>query len=325
MEGLKLKYDLGRLKRYVYEGVGIKTYRIESKRLSEMGSDDLLSVTSDKVFKMMFQTEETKKYACYLISLIFDIDVEEFEKNFRLYNTEFKMDNVRESNERGDFVGEYRGRFFSIEMNNTNVLERNEEYVNRLAGSFIGRKGGKYKEVVQININNFTTRGIEETIKISELSDGKYKRAQKTFVDIYLPNMNRKYKEGGVGVLTKTEREILAMFISKKKEMEELGKEEKIIMDFKERLEWFRENKELHQMYSHEQAERDAYREEGREEGFDCGQREGLEKGRKLGIEEKQVSVALSMLDDGMPLEKICRYTDIPLDKLDYLRVCERK
>ena len=49
-------------------------------------------------------------------------------------------------------------------------------------------------------------------------------------------------------------------------------------------------------------------REEGREQG--------LEQGRKQGREQGRIEIALEMLKDKMDLDKIVRYSRLPMDKI---------
>ena len=53
-------------------------------------------------------------------------------------------------------------------------------------------------------------------------------------------------------------------------------------------------------------------REKGREQGLE----QGLEQGRKQGREQGRIEIALEMLKDKMDLDKIVRYSRLPMDKI---------
>ena len=46
---------------------------------------------------------------------------------------------------------------------------------------------------------------------------------------------------------------------------------------------------------------------------------EGLEEGRKEGRDEERCSIALNMLADNEPLDKICKFTKLSIEKIKEL------
>lgn len=94
---LILREELGVLKKYIYEGGNIKdNYIIKRVPSGELEEDDLLSFTSDKVFKIMFQREDTKMFVCFLLSKFFEVEWEYLYKHLKLYNNELRMEDMRE-------------------------------------------------------------------------------------------------------------------------------------------------------------------------------------------------------------------------------------
>lgn len=55
-------------------------------------------------------------------------------------------------------------------------------------------------------------------------------------------------------------------------------------------------------------------------ESFDDGYEKGLEKGCEKGLEKGRVEMALDMLADKEPLEKIIKYSHLPKEKVLELR-----
>jgi predicted transposase/invertase (TIGR01784 family) len=45
----------------------------------------------------------------------------------------------------------------------------------------------------------------------------------------------------------------------------------------------------------------------------------GMEKGREQGIEEGREEVARNMLSDGLPVDQVARYTNLPREKVEAL------
>ena len=58
---------------------------------------------------------------------------------------------------------------------------------------------------------------------------------------------------------------------------------------------------------------------EGKKEGKKEGIKEGIKEGKKEGIKEGIIATALKMLNDGMPIENICKYTG--LSKLEIEKI----
>ena len=125
---LKLKEEYGVLEDYVYEkkdcdyGTKMTAPTIKNGMLN---ANELPSPIFDKIFKRMFAEENTKEYACLLLSCVLDVDLDYLIKNMSLYTKEFMSKQIDGRIANMDFVGKCDGTYFSIEMNNTNTLERN--------------------------------------------------------------------------------------------------------------------------------------------------------------------------------------------------------
>jgi predicted transposase/invertase (TIGR01784 family) len=56
------------------------------------------------------------------------------------------------------------------------------------------------------------------------------------------------------------------------------------------------------------------------EKGFKEGFKEGFEEGLREGRQEVRVEVAKSLLNDGVPVEKIVQYTDLTREEIETLQ-----
>ena len=63
-------------------------------------------------------------------------------------------------------------------------------------------------------------------------------------------------------------------------------------------------------------------RREGWEEGFDQGEKQGFDRGERSGFNRSKQETARNMLVDGLPLEKIARYTGLSLVDVEELAAC---
>lgn len=287
---------------------------------------DLASPVLDDVFKMMFQSEENKKFPCYLISKFLDVDYEYLLENLVLYKNVFSREKLKDKKRIGDFVGKLGNTFISIEMNNTNKLARNVGYAGSLY-SDTGKKlvvNGKetkeyiYGEVFQVNLNNFTFADMDKDITINITRDESYMRTSIILIDVYIPNIIRKCREKGIDSLTEQERVGLAMFISKKKEAIMLSKGDEILMKYIDKLEKLKGTEEveddINEFYEYDLVQLGKLY--GLEEGHEKGRAEGKEEGRV----ETQKEMVQTMIKDGLDNKTIQKYTKMPLYEIESLR-----
>ena len=260
-----------------------------------------------------------------LITTFLDIDLEELCDGIILYRNEMKKIWFDGKTVIVDFLGLYDGAFFSIEMNNSNDLKRNVDYAHRLYSIFakegMKKKDIKYSSVFQLNINNFTLRGIDEPINVSMTLDEKNRmRTSIILVDVYLPHLMSKYEKEGISKLNEEERMILGMFTPSEKEVIKITGGDENMMKFIERLKRFKCNpKKMEKYYVELDARRagmDVGMELGREEGRAEGEVIGLEKGREEGREAEKIETAKTMLKDGMAPEVVQKYTKLSISKI---------
>ena len=302
---------------------------LKPQKGKKLGYDQLPSPVVDNVFKDMFACEEGKTFACMLIASFLEVDLEKMCEGMVLYRNEIEKIWVDGNAVRLDFLGLYDGAFFSIEMNNSNDLERNADYAHRLYSIFakegMKKKEIKYSSVFQLNINNFTLRGIDEPINVSMTLDEKNRmRTSIIFVDVYLPHLMSKYEKERLSKLNEEERMILGMFTPSEKEVIKITGGDENMMKFIERLKRFKCNpKKMEKYYVELDARRagmDVGMELGREEGLERGRAEGevigLEKGRIEGLEKGLEETAKSMLEDGVAPEVVQKYTKLSIDKI---------
>lgn len=201
---IKLKKNYSKLESYSYDSHGSYVGRLKStigKDKRVLDDDELPSPTNDKIFKIAFGNAGSKRYACKLFNTVLDFSFEEVLNDMHLEKNELDVKKMDELSRRVDVNYICEGVHLSLEMNNSNVLERNCEYAHRLYARLmsidVDKRDRRYEDVVQFNINNFLIEGIDKTIDISVCSDGFNRRTRIIYVDIYLPRILKKYEEDG--------------------------------------------------------------------------------------------------------------------------------
>ena len=278
--------------------------------LKEKEEGEKISILSDSMMKTMFQNENRLKYSAKLLSYYLDISFEELLENIHLSKNELDKEKESDKNRRGDYVAFINGSSVNIEVNNNGTLEtleRNIEYAHRLYAKKVKRRKGKkeevlYTQVIQLNLNNFSFVGNDKIVDIYCVqNDEKLKLTDKLiFIQIYIPNLMRKWYTVGIQGLEESERYLLGLVLPDIGESLEVGGDIKIMEEYIEEAVEVSKDDELLEAYDKEWAMEDLGRQLGREEGK----------------EEGILSVARSLIESGMDIEEIVKHTNLSTEKI---------
>lgn len=265
------------------------------------------------MFKTMFFNENRLKYSAKFLSYYLDVSYEELLKNIKLSKNEHDKKKVKDKGERSDYVASVGDTFFNIEVNNNSsseTLERNMEYAHRLyaSGVKVGEKY-KYKYVLQFNLNNFSYNGNDKIIDIYTVQndEGLVLNNKLIFIQIYVPNLRRKWYNLGIEGLLEEERYILAMTEPSISTSIDLGKDIDIMEEYINESEEVMDDKFFGESYDKEVALKEQGRWEGKNEGI------------KVGRKEKTVEIAKKMKERNIALEEIEICTGLTIDEINNL------
>ena len=295
----------------------LKLYDMEESLKDRIPLDSLkegekISILSDSMMKTMFQNEERIKYSVKLLSYFLDISYEELLKNTVLVKNELDKKNEPLKNRRADYVANIKGSISNIEVNNNGsleTLERNMEYAHRLYASKVKRKNNNkkdnYQQIIQLNINNFSFIGNDNVVDIYFIqNDNLIKLSDKLiFIQIYIPNLLRKWYTIGTQNLKEVERYLLGLVLRDKKESLEVGKGIKIMEEYVEDASLASLDDDLLEAYDKELALKD------------LGKQIGIEEGKQIGLEEGKNEIATKMKEKGIDLDLIKDITGIDLNE----------
>ncbi len=249
-----------------------KESRENSIRTTKLKPGFKPSIVSDDMFKTMFQNESRIKYGAKLISYFVDYDFEKSLKVIRFDKNEHNKDSNKLKGLRSDFVVDIDGTKVNIEVNNNNtkeMLERNLEYVFRMYyhKNSKEQKENIYNQVIQLNLNNFTYKGINKTLSINTLQDEtEITLTNKIIIiHIYLPNLLVKWynKEE----LMEWEKFIISIIEEDNSKIKEFTKEIDIVKEYVEDINSQIVNTGWGESYNHLQAEKEQFYKDGIEEG----------------------------------------------------------
>ena len=322
--------------------VGIKGYKFKTLHDLELDNEYVLklsrnikkgqkiSILSDTMLKAMFQNENRIKYSAKFLSYFIDVEYEDILNNICLAKNELDKNNENDKGERCDYVALLSDTSLNIEVNNNSsleVLERNMEYAHRLYSKKIrrGEENYQYTQVIQFNLNNFAFKGNDKIVDIYTVTnDDNIGLSNKLiFVQIYVPNLRKKWYTKGMKSLSEEEKYILALVEMDLDKLNDLGGEN--IMD-----EYVKEAEEVSfeggvgEAYDKEWALRDqGYRDglsQGKAEGREEGKAEGKAEGISEGKNERNIEIAKNMLKDNIPVESISKYISLSIDEIKNLK-----
>ena len=294
--------------------VGIKGYKFKTLHDLELDNEYVLklsrnikkgqkiSILSDTMLKAMFQNENRIKYSAKFLSYFIDVDYDDILNNICLAKNELDKNNENDKGERCDYVALLSDTSLNIEVNNNSsleVLERNMEYAHRLYSKKIrrGEENYQYTQVIQFNLNNFAFKGNDKIVDIYTVTnDDNIGLSNKLiFVQIYVPNLRKKWYTKGMKSLSEEEKYILALVEMDLDKLNDLGGEN--IMD--------------------------EYVKEAEEVSFEGGVGEAYDKEwalRDEGKRESKKEIAKNMLKDNIPVESISKYTSLSIDEIKNLK-----
>ena len=300
-------------------------------KLGQRKKGKKISILSDTMLKAMFQNNNRLKYSAKFLSYFIDVSYEELLDNMTLAKNELDKDKEFSKGERADYIALIGDTSLNIEVNNNSssfIMERNMEYAARQYSEKIKR--GKdddnneyeYKQVLQFNLNNFAFKGNDKIIDICGIQnkDGVRLNNKIIFIQIYVPNLRKKWYTTGIESLSEREKFILALVEENLKELEKI-KEEDIVMD-----EYIKEAEDVSfesgigESYDKEWALKDQALRDGYEEGKELGKEEGIREGKKEGSLAKAKEIAKLLLEKNIDINTISECTGLSTEEIVKLK-----
>ena len=284
-------------------------------KLSDRKEGEPFPIVSDVMFHTMLNNESRKQYVSYFLSLLIGKDRKEIEENIIFLKNKLDKKNYHDPNKTVDFVCEIEDEIYNIEMNNnTSIesLERNISYINDLYKSKMKRGSEyQYQKSIQININNFSFEGDNNTIEVYQLRDdeGISLTDKITIIYIYLPKIRKKLYNKDK--LTELERLLLVFNEGSPDRLENLIGEDKVMSEYRKDALDASEDEEIIGLY-----DKELHLEMLRNTELHHAKEEGKEEGRKEGI----LDTVKSMLKEEIPIETIIRITGLSKEKIEELK-----
>ena len=318
--------------------VGIKGYKFKTLHDLELDNEYVLklsrnikkgqkiSILSDTMLKAMFQNENRIKYSAKFLSYFIDVEYEDILNNICLAKNELDKNNENDKGERCDYVALLSDTSLNIEVNNNSsleVLERNMEYAHRLYSKKIrrGEENYQYTQVIQFNLNNFAFKGNDKIVDIYTVTnnDNIGLSNKLIFVQIYVPNLRKKWYTKGIKSLSEEEKYILALVEMDLDKLNDLGGEN-IMDEYVKEAEKVSFEGGVGEAYDKEWALRDQGYRDGLSQGKAEGRKEGKAEGISEGINDRNFEIAKNLLKNKVNISIIASSTGLSEEEINSLK-----
>ncbi len=279
---------------------------ITKKRFEEIVKElrrkgEIVPATYDCIFKTIMK--KCPKYRADLTSRLTGIPKNLILNTYQEKNTEYVIDNALEKGKVSDVLFGIEGYIINYEFNNrkwAGLIERNDAYLGKVKNDLIKRAKSyaSMPKVIQININNFYCFLSKENL-LDFKSRGKYGIIEsdkwgKLYINLKL--IREKYDRGLK--LSKLEKELLILTLTKVDEIEALAKGDVELMEVAKELKRLTNDAYTIGLYDEEE------------------ERKRIENTKLITAEEKgasneKKSIAKNLLKIGLPIKDIIKVTGL--------------
>ena len=289
------------------------------KELKRKG--EIVPATYDCIFKAIMRN--CPKYRADLTSRLTGIPKKLILNTYKEMNTEYVVDNVLEKGKVSDVLFEVKDYVLNYEFNNRKwdgLIERNDAYLGKVKNDLIRRTKSyaSLPKVIQININNFYCFLSKENL-LEFKSRDKYGIIEsdkwgKIYVNLKL--IREKYDRGLK--LTKLEKELLILTLTKVDEIEKIAKGDEELMEVAKELKRLTNDAYTIGLYDEEEERRrieNSIKLTAKKQGI----KQGIKQGVKQGASNEKKSIAKSMLDKNMDIPLISELTGLSKNQITML------
>ena len=281
---------------------------ITKKRFEEIVNElrskgKVVPATYDCIFKAIMRN--CPKYRADITSKLTSVSKELILNTYKEMNTEYVIDNVLEKGKVSDVLFEVKGYIFNFEFNNrkwNGLIERNDAYLGKVKNDLIRRTKNyaNMPKVIQININNFYCFLSKENLLEFKSRDKhgivESDKWGKLYVNLKL--IRKKYDRGLK--LSKLEKELVILTLTKIEEIEKLAKGDVELMEVAKELKRLTNDIYTIGLYDEE---------EERKRIENSIKITARKQGLKQGVKEREKSIAKSMLAKKMDIPLISEIT----------------
>ena len=269
-----------------------------------------IPIISDTMFETMINNESRKKYAVLIIASVLKRDYYEIYDSIEYVKNKLDKQLDIEKRREVDFICKLKDEYIGIEMNNNYSKESYERNISYAMGIYKSKeiRGSRYSfnKVIQININNFTFENNNKEVEEYALrnEDGEYLTEKIKIINIYLPNIRKKYynKEE----LNELDKVMLVLNEEDNNNLSKLYKGERVMEDYVKDAKRASINDDIVGLYDKELHE-------------ELLRNTELYNAEQKGIRKKAIETAKNMLNKGLDIKLISECTGLTKEEIEKL------
>lgn len=269
-----------------------------------------IPIISDTMFETMINNESRKKYAVLIIASVLKKDYDEIYDSIEYVKNKSDKQLDIEKRREVDFICKLKDEYIGIEMNNNYSKESYERNISYAMGIYKSKeiRGSRYSfnKVIQININNFTFENNNKEVEEYALrnEDGEYLTEKIKIINIYLPNIRKKYynKEE----LNELDKVMLVLNEEDNNNLSKLYKGERVMEDYVKDAKRASINDDIVGLYDKELHE-------------ELLRNTELYNAEQKGIRENKIETAKNMLKESISIDIISKVTGLTKEEIEKL------
>ena len=269
-----------------------------------------IPIISDTMFETMINNESRKKYAVLIIASVLKRDYYEIYDSIEYVKNKLDKQLDIEKGREVDFICKLKDEYIGIEMNNNYSKEAYERNISYAMGIYKSKeiRGSRYSfnKVIQININNFTFENNNKEVEEYALrnEDGEYLTEKIKIINIYLPNIRKKYynKEE----LNELDKVMLVLNEEDNNNLSKLYKGERVMEDYVKDAKRASINDDIVGLYDKELHE-------------ELLRNTELYNAKQKGIRENKIETAKNMLKESISIDIISKVTGLTKEEIEKL------
>ena len=269
-----------------------------------------IPIISDTMFETMINNESRKKYAVLIIASVLKRDYDEIYDSIEYVKNKLDKQLDIEKGREVDFICKLKDEYIGIEMNNNYSKEAYERNISYAMGIYKSKeiRGSRYSfnKVIQININNFTFENNNKEVEEYALrnQDGEYLTEKIKIINIYLPNIRKKYynKEE----LNELDKVMLVLNEEDNNNLSKLYKGERVMEDYIKDAKRASINDDIAGLYDKELHE-------------ELLRNTELYNAKQKGIRENKIETAKNMLKESISIDIISKVTGLTKEEIEKL------
>ena len=271
-----------------------------------------VELCSDTTFKYLIKKEDTRNWFFEIIKRKTNLDLNEFSLIDNELNSGNKIKDYRM-----DIVFEKEDTIVIIEMTNSSNISnyvKNYQYLYRTASRrFLSGEKYKNKRTILVLFNDFKNpenSNLLDAHFIFTDKDNKLVIKDIESYEIYLPN----YEKACYDKYDEIERRLVLFNIKSYEEMESITKDSfdlKIIKEMR--------NLSMDEVFLTDYEKEIVQKKlvnSAYDEGLEKGFKQGIEQGIEQGIYNRNFEIAKKMLEEGLDLETISKWTNLSIEEI---------